>query len=129
MPADATQDNESDLEDDDIEPSIALSEPNDIVSGEDEDEDQDIDIGSTSTATSNVSRGHKHFITERVVSALDNAKVSDGKAVHLIIAVAEALGHRVEELVINRSSIRRIRTKIRQEESQKIQADLIDNVN
>lgn len=54
-------------------------------------------------------RGRRHFLTSRLLSALDNAKVSDGMAVHILIAAAEALGHRVEELVINRSTINRLR--------------------
>lgn len=54
-------------------------------------------------------RGRKSFITARLVAALDNAKVSSGMAVHILIAAAEALGHRVEELVINRSTIHRLR--------------------
>lgn len=45
-----------------------------------------------------VSRGTKQFITPRLVAALDNAKVSDGMAVHILIAAAEALGHCVDKL-------------------------------
>lgn len=63
---------------------------------------------STSTVLGKT-RGRKSFITARLVAALDNAKVSSGMAVHIFIAAAEALGHRVEELVINRSTIYRLR--------------------
>lgn len=68
-------------------------------------------------------RGRRHFLTSRLLSALDNAKVSDGMAVHILIAAAEALGHRVEELVINRSTINRLRHLNRINESKEIQAD------
>lgn len=73
-------------------------------------------------------RGRKNFMTSRLASALDNAKVSDGMAVHILIAAAEALGHRVEELVINRSSIHRLRQENRSQESKKISTGFIDNV-
>lgn len=66
-----------------------------------------------SNPTSKRKRGRKNFITARLVSALDNAKVSDGMAVHILIAAAEALGHCAEELVINRSSIHRLRQENR----------------
>lgn len=73
-------------------------------------------------------RGRKSFITARLVAALDNAKVSDGMAVHILIAAAEALGHRVEELVINRSTIHRLRQENRIKESKEISAGFTDNV-
>lgn len=75
-----------------------------------------------------VKRGRKQFITSRLASALDNAKVSSGMAVHILIAAAEALGHRVEELVINRKTIHSFRQQNREKESSEIQADFIDNV-
>lgn len=84
------------------------------------------EIGTKHTRTAK--RGRKQFITSRLVSALDNAKVSSGMAVHILIAAAEALGHRIEELVINRSTIHRLRQKNRQQESLEIQTDFIDNV-
>lgn len=51
----------------------------------------------------------RNFINSRLVSALDRCKVSDRSAVHIITAVAEALGYCVDELVINRSTIQRLR--------------------
>lgn len=74
-------------------------------------------------------RGRKTFITSRLCSALDNAKLSDGMAIHILIAAAEALGHRVEELALNRSTLRRMREENRMNESNEIQADFTDNVN
>ena len=73
-------------------------------------------------------RGRRSFITARLVAALDNAKVSDGMAVHILVAAAEALGHRVEELVINRSSIHRMRQENRLREFNEITTSFNDNV-
>lgn len=81
-----------------------------------------------SNSTSVAKRGRKCFITTRLVAALDNAKVSDGMAVHILVAAAEALGQRVEELVINRSSIHRLRKENRLRESREIAAGFSDNV-
>lgn len=74
-------------------------------------------------------RGRKSFMTARLAAALDNAKVSDGMAVHILIAAAEALGHRVEDLVINRSSIHRFRQENRSKESTEISTAFSDSVN
>lgn len=59
----------------------------------------------TTTCTRTRKRGRINWITPRVTSALDNAKVSDTMAVHILVAVAEALGHRVDELVLNRTTL------------------------
>lgn len=61
-------------------------------------------------------RGKVHFITPRLCSALDNAKLSDGMAVHILIAAAEALGHNVEDLVINLSTLHRVRHENREKQ-------------
>lgn len=67
-------------------------------------------------------------MTARLVAALDNAKVSDGMAVHILIATIEALGHRVEEYAINRSTIHRLRQENRLKEFKEISARFSDNV-
>lgn len=54
-----------------------------------------------------VQRPSKQFITTKLVAALDKCKVSDRDATHLLFATAEALGHNIDNLVINRSSIHR----------------------
>lgn len=73
-------------------------------------------------------RGCKSFLTPRLASALDHAKLTDGMAVHVLIACANALNHCVDELVINRSTINRFRRENRRKESENIQAEFIDNV-
>lgn len=90
--------------------------------------------GNDSLEASNISaptiakRGRKQFITARLVAALDNAKVSDGMAVHILIAAVEALGHRVEEYAINRSTIHRLRQENRRREFNDISVGFSDNV-
>lgn len=54
------------------------------------------------------------FINERITSALDKCKITDRNAVHLLIAVAEALGHSANDFVINRTSLRDLRRKHRE---------------
>lgn len=83
---------------------------------------------SNSSTASAAKRGRKQFLTARLVAALDNAKVSDGMAVHILIAAIEALGHRVEEYAINRSTIHRLRQENRSREFKEISATFSDNV-
>lgn len=79
-------------------------------------------------SSSQATRGKISFITPRLVSALDNAKVSDGMAIHILTAAAEALGHNIADLIINRSTIHRVRQQIRREEAAKIQTDFANTV-
>ncbi len=66
----------------------------------------------------------KHFINARIVSALDKCKISDRNAIHIILAIAEALGdlmkYDVNELVISRAIIQRIRKENRIETAKNI---------
>ncbi|KAE9539939.1 hypothetical protein AGLY_005191 [Aphis glycines] len=66
-----------------------------------------------SAGPSTIKRGRTVFINDKLVTVLDRCKVSDRDATHIIIATAQALGHNVDNLVINRSSIRRVREKVR----------------
>lgn len=54
------------------------------------------------------------WITSRLASALDSAKLSDRKALHILMATVEALGHNPDELAISRSTIHRSRQENRQ---------------
>lgn len=60
------------------------------------------------------SRGSVNVIDEKLVAALDRCRISDRDAVHLIAAVAQSLNHDLDSLVINRTSIRRYREKLRE---------------
>lgn len=103
------------------------------------DEDENIDIDNNEVdisplenaileTTSDTQRGRKNIFTPRLLSALDNAKVSDGMAVHILIAAAEALGHSVKELAINRSTIHRMRQHNRDSQFNEITAEFREEV-
>lgn len=73
-------------------------------------------------------RGRTSFITPRLLAALDNAKLSDGMAVHILIAAAEALDYCVQELAINRSTIHRMRQQNRCAQFNEISVEFKDKV-
>jgi len=58
-------------------------------------------------------RGRTVFINEKLVTVLDRCKVSDRDATHISNPTAQASEHDVDNLVINRSSIHRVREKVR----------------
>lgn len=60
-------------------------------------------------------RGKNKIITPKLAAALDACKISDRYAVHIISAVAESLGHNIEEYVLNRTSLHQAREQIREE--------------
>lgn len=79
--------------------------------------------------TLTVKRGHKEIVPPRLVAALDNAKLSDGMAIHILIATVEAMGYRPDDFIINRSSIYRQRKAYRAKESdERIQDEFYENV-
>lgn len=47
-------------------------------------------------------------------------KITNTAAVHIISAVADALGHRIDELVLNRTTIERMRREYRKTNAKKI---------
>ncbi|XP_076679283.1 uncharacterized protein LOC143374755 [Andrena cerasifolii] len=65
-------------------------------------------------------RGKQDVINMKLVASLDNCKVSDCNAVRIIIASAESLGHNLNDLIINRSSVRRMRHRLRAERTSKL---------
>jgi hypothetical protein len=68
-----------------------------------------VEIADAGRASLKRRRGHKNIITPKLVCALDNCKVSDRGAIHIIIVIVEALGENVEEYIINKMSIQRCR--------------------
>lgn len=82
-------------------------------------------IKETKKPQSTLTKGRKKidFIDDNIISILDTCKISDPCAVRLIIAVAEALGHKVNELTVNRSTILNRRHLKRKEIVEKIQDD------
>ena len=82
-------------------------------------ENEDIEnLASTSMKeTPKVKYKAKNIITPSLAKALDRAKVSDRYAVHLIAATANSLGHDIEELALNRTTIQEARKIARAQES------------
>lgn len=65
-------------------------------------------------------RGTINVFNDQVVAALDKCRVSDRNAVHLVAAIAGAVNVDPTTLTLNKSSIRRIRQKIRQDRAANI---------
>ncbi|KAG7160455.1 hypothetical protein Hamer_G001712 [Homarus americanus] len=55
----------------------------------------------------------KNIMSPVLAKALDRTKISDRDAVHLIAAAAQTLGHNVEDIAVNRKTIRQSRMKLR----------------
>ena len=62
-------------------------------------------------------RSRRSVITPGLASALDRTNLSDRKAVFVLTEAARALGHDINVLAINRSTIRRQRRKYRAEQA------------
>ena len=71
-------------------------------------------------------RAQKQFITPNLVAMLDRCKVSDRDSIGIITTIAQALGHNIDDLIINRTSIRRQRTKHRAELANKLREKFND---
>lgn len=69
--------------------------------------------------------GKKHFIDDRMLACMDKCKISTRDAIHFISATALALGHRVEDLVLNRTTVQSMRKNYRCRQAQEI----LDNFN
>lgn len=70
-----------------------------------------------STSSQPRKRARKNILNPDLAAAMDRTKVSDRNATFLLTAAAESLGHNADDLTINRSSIRRSRQKLRQEQA------------
>lgn len=69
------------------------------------------------------SRGKIHFIDDRMLGCMDRYKMSTEHAVHFISATALALGHRLEDLVCNRTTIQNLRKDYRRKQAHQILND------
>lgn len=69
-------------------------------------------IGST--------RGTINVLTEKVVEALDNCQITIRQSIQIIAAVADALGHDLETLILNTASFHKIRKEIRKKKAESI---------
>lgn len=77
-------------------------------------------LDSCSSEDNDMQRGRKNFITPKLVATLDRCKLSTRDAVYIIDATAEALGHNTTDLVINKTSINRVRRTNRKEHAEAI---------
>ncbi|XP_039968939.1 uncharacterized protein LOC120780749 [Bactrocera tryoni] len=111
-----------------LEDDFGMDYEEDIGDSEPEVAETNVKKNTKQTASPCINRGRKHFITPRLLSALDSAKVSDGKAMHILMATAEALGHCTSDLVVNRSTLHRLREEHRRKETQRIQESFIDKL-
>lgn len=62
-----------------------------------------------------VKRNRKRFIDGKLVSILDAMGLTDRQSVRVICAVAQALGHSLDDLVVSRRTIERARKRNRKE--------------
>ncbi|CAH0389126.1 unnamed protein product [Bemisia tabaci] len=65
-------------------------------------------------------RGTNNVVTMKVVAALDKAQLTDRNAVHIIIAIIEALGLDPSLYAINKASFQRVRNKLREKRALKL---------
>jgi hypothetical protein len=68
-------------------------------------------------------RGRKTIISPDLASSLDRSKLSDRAAMSVVGETARSLGHEVHNLALNRSSIRRLRQKHRQQRAKQIKEE------
>lgn len=65
-------------------------------------------------------RVKKKFIDDRMLACMDAGNISTPLAIHFISATAKALGHNIEDLVLNSTTLRRQRKEYRQRHGKEI---------
>ena len=65
-------------------------------------------------------RGRFNIMTPSLTATLDRTMVSDRSAVMIVAETAKSLGHDINELALNRSTMRRERMKLRKEQFQQM---------
>ncbi|GBM93677.1 hypothetical protein AVEN_238122-1 [Araneus ventricosus] len=65
-------------------------------------------------------RGRKCFLTPKIIAVLDRFHISQRSAVFILEAVAESVGHNIDEFVINRNTIQRYREDFRKKKATRI---------
>ncbi|KAK2705764.1 hypothetical protein QYM36_015958 [Artemia franciscana] len=85
-------------------------------------EDVDSEGAVGGSRTQKRKRGRKAVVTPELAAALDRTKVSDRKAVFVIAETAKSLGRTIDQLALNRDSVRRLRAKHRIHSSASIRA-------
>ncbi|KAK2727043.1 hypothetical protein QYM36_007784 [Artemia franciscana] len=91
-------------------------------------EDVDSEEAVGGSRTQKRKRGRKAVVTPELAAALDRTKVSDRKAVFVIAETAKSLGMTIDQLALNRDSVRRLRAKYRIHSSASIRAKFQSDV-
>ncbi|KAK2719576.1 hypothetical protein QYM36_005147 [Artemia franciscana] len=91
-------------------------------------EDVDSEGAVGGSRTRKRKRGRKAVVTPELAAALDRTKVSDRKAVFVIAETAKSLGMTIDQLALNRDSVRRLRAKHRIHSSASIRAKFQSDV-
>ncbi|GBN35734.1 hypothetical protein AVEN_251780-1 [Araneus ventricosus] len=66
-------------------------------------------------------RGRKCFLTPKIMAILDRFHISQRSAVFILEAIAESLGHNIDELAINQNTIQRYREDFRKTKATRIE--------
>lgn len=101
---------------------IASEKIKKIYKGPSNEEAFGIEASSSSSSSEQLDEMEKKwdFINGELVDTLDGIGLSDVKSIMVIKAVALALGHNLNDLIISRSTIRRARMKNRKETAERI---------
>ncbi|CAG17501.1 hypothetical protein CcBV_30.5 [Bracoviriform congregatae] len=78
------------------------------------------ELATTQHQESTQFRGTMNIVDDKLVAVFDHCKISDRNAVRVIVALCSSLQIDVNPLIVNRSSIRRSRVKIREEKVKQI---------
>lgn len=84
--------------------------------------------GSTIQTPAKRKRGRRSVLTPHLAAALDRTKVSDRKAVFVIAETAKSFGHNIDDLALNRDTIRKLRVQHRTQRSADIKAEFRGNI-
>lgn len=74
---------------------------------------EEMKIANADADSSSMKRGRKNFYTPRVLSSLDKWKITNNAAMHLMSAIAEAVGLDVKEYALNTRTLQRLREQNR----------------
>ncbi|GBM23196.1 hypothetical protein AVEN_57081-1 [Araneus ventricosus] len=85
------------------------------------------DINAQIELRMGIVRGRKCFLTPKIMAVLDRFHISQRSAVFILEAVAESLGHNIDELAINRNMIQRYRKDFRRTKATRIKEFFKEN--
>lgn len=93
-------------------------------------DDSDLDdsynvVHNSPEKTRNKRLKKKMIFTPRMIAALDKCQVSNRQAMHIISSIVIALGHSIDEIVLNRTSL----IKYRKENQKQIAEEVQNNYN